>query len=437
MKDNILKSQAASNLSGDITVPGDKSISHRALIFAATAIGESKISGLLESDDVLHTKSTLKKLGAKIEKVNSDYVVNGVGVNGLQEPDDVLDQGNSGTGVRLLMGLICSYPFKCTFTGDDSLRKRPMKRVTDPLEKMGAKFTSRDNGLLPITTEGYDIMMPVTYELPVPSAQVKSAVLLAAMNIEGTTTVIEKEKTRNHTELLMEYYGLDITVTEDGGKNIIKLNGKKHFNAKDVLVPADPSSAAFPIVAALITEGSAITVSNVMINPLRTGLFDTLKEMGAKLEYKNKRSAGGEVIADITASYSKLKGVTVPAERAPSMIDEYPILSIAAACAEGTTEMLGLEELKVKESNRLDAIFRGLELCNIKAEKTDDSLKITGGGIKGGCLVPSHGDHRIAMSFLVAGMVSDRPISTDRAEMINTSFPSFYDLMNKIGAKIL
>lgn len=434
---SILKSEKISKgLSGSLTVPGDKSISHRALIFTSQAIGESKISGLLESDDVLHTKSTLEKLGAKIVKNKNEYVVNGVGVAGLTEPDDILDQGNSGTGVRLLMGLVCSYPFKCTFTGDESLRKRPMRRVTDPLEKMGAKFTGRENMLLPVTTQGYDVMLPLKYELPVPSAQVKSAILLAAMNIEGTTTVIEKEKTRDHTELMMKYFGLDIKTNEEGGKNVIKFNGKKQFKAKDVIVPADPSSAAFPVVAALITPGSDITVTNILINPLRTGLFDTLKEMGGNIEFKNVREAAGEKIADINVKYSKLKGVTVPEERAPSMIDEYPILSIAAACAEGTTTMLGLEELKVKESNRLDAIYDGLILCGINAEKGEASLKVTGGGIKGGATVPSHGDHRIAMSFLIAGMVADKAISTDRTDMINTSFPGFTTLMNNLGAKI-
>jgi 3-phosphoshikimate 1-carboxyvinyltransferase len=362
-----LKSKRSEGLKGNITVPGDKSISHRALIFAAQAIGQTSISGLLESDDVINTKKSLQKLGTKVEKKGNEYIVNGLGVAGFAEPDDVLDQGNSGTGVRLLMGLLASYPFKTTFTGDSSLRKRPMKRVTDPLEKMGAKIECREGGLLPATVQGYDIMMPISYELPVPSAQVKSAILLAAMNIEGTTTVIEKEKTRDHTELMMKYFGLDISTKEEGGKNVIKFNGKKQYKAKDILVPADPSSAAFPIVAALITPGSEVTINNVLINPLRTGLFDTLKEMGADIEYKNARESAGEKIADIKAKYSKLKGVTVPAERAPSMIDEYPILSIAAAVAEGETKMLGLEELKVKESNRLEAIYNGIRACGVEA----------------------------------------------------------------------
>lgn len=433
---NLTSSKLSKGLSGNITVPGDKSISHRALIFAATAIGTTKISGLLESDDVINTKNSLQKLGADISKQKNEYVVSGVGVGGLQECDDILNQGNSGTGVRLLMGLLSSYPFKTTFTGDDSLRKRPMKRVTNPLEQMGAKFEMREGGLLPLTVKGYDIMMPIEYELPVASAQVKSAILLSAMNIAGTTTVIEKEKTRDHTELMMKYFGLDIKTKEENGKNIIKFNGKKQYKAKDINVPADPSSAAFPIVAALIVPGSDITIKNVMINPLRTGLFETLKEMGADLEYTNIREEAGEKIADIKAKYSKLKGVTVPAHRAPSMIDEYPILSIAAACAVGETKCLGLEELKVKESNRLDAIYNGLKLCGVEAIAGADDLVIKGGGIKGGCLVKTHGDHRIAMSFLVAGLVAEKSISVDEPEMINTSFPKFAELMNRLGTKI-
>ncbi len=436
MDEKLLKSTAAGPLKGNITVPGDKSISHRALIFAAQAIGRTTITGLLESDDVINTKKSIEKLGVRISHEDGKYIVDGVGVGGLAEPDDILDQGNSGTGVRLLMGLVCSYPFKCFFTGDESLRKRPMKRVTDPLELMGAKFNTRGNVLLPLLVEGNDIMLPANYELPVPSAQVKSALLLAAMNIEGTTTIIEKEKTRDHTELLMQYFGLDIHVHEEKGKNIIKFSGKKQFKAKDINVPADPSSAAFPIVAALITPGSDITITNVMTNQFRTGLFETLKEMGANIEYLNKRQSGGEMIADIKASYSKLKGVVVPAERAPSMIDEYPILAIAAAVAEGTTEMKGLEELKVKESNRLDAIFNGLKACGIETHAGSDTLSVKGGKIKGGATISTHGDHRIAMSFLVAGLVAEKEISVDKPDMINTSFPGFVKLMNSLNAKI-
>jgi 3-phosphoshikimate 1-carboxyvinyltransferase len=437
MEKRILTSKAISKgLSGVITVPGDKSISHRALIFGAVAIGKTKISGLLESEDVLHTKKTLQKLGVNIVKNGNEYLLEGVSIGGLVEPDDILDQGNSGTGVRLLMGLVCSYPFRCTFTGDESLRKRPMKRVTIPLEKMGAKFECREGGLLPLTTQGYDIMMPIEYELPVASAQVKSAILLAALNIEGTTTIIEKEKTRDHTELLMKFYGLDISVQEVDGKNVIKFNGKKQFSAKDISVPADPSSAAFAIVAALIVKDSDITIKNVMINPLRTGLFTTLKEMGGNIEFVNARNEAGEEIADIRVRYSSLKGVTVPADRAPSMIDEYPILSIAAAVAEGETIMLGLEELKVKESNRLEAIYNGLKACGVNAEMGENSLKVKNSKIIGGKEIKTHGDHRIAMSFLVAGLVAEKPIAVDEPNMINTSFPDFTGLMNGLGAQI-
>ncbi len=430
----FLKSSRATGLKGSISVPGDKSISHRALIFASQAIGTTKISGLLESEDVINTKTTLEKMGTKISKQQNKYVVEGLGTGGLAESDNVLDQGNSGTGVRLLMGLVASQPIKSVFTGDDSLRGRPMKRVTNPLELMGAKFDMREGGLLPVTVHGHDTMIPIEYELPVASAQVKSAILLAAMNIEGTTTVIEKEKTRDHTEMMMKYLGMDITTSEENGKYIIKLNGKKYFKARDLEVPADPSSAAFPVVAALITEGSEIVIKNVLVNPLRIGLFQTLEEMGADIEFTNMREAAGEKIADIKARYSKLKGVTVPAERAPSMIDEYPILSIAAAVAEGETKMLGLEELKVKESNRLEAVYNGLKACGVDAVMGENDLTVSGGSIKGSATITTHGDHRIAMSFLVAGLVSEKPVIVNEPDMINTSFPGFKELMNGLGA---
>jgi 3-phosphoshikimate 1-carboxyvinyltransferase len=437
MENKLLTSYKISNsLNGTITVPGDKSISHRALIFGACALGKTKIFGLLESEDVINTKKSLEILGAKVSYNNDYYEISGLGIGGLQASNQILDQGNSGTGVRLLMGLLASYPFKTTFTGDASLKKRPMKRVFSPLEKMGAKFECQEGGLLPASVTGYDIMMPIDYELPVASAQVKSAILLAAMNIEGTTTVIEPEKTRDHTELLMKYLGLDIKTSEENGKNIIKLSGKKQYNAKDIIIPSDPSSAAFAIVAALIVPNSEIVVKNVLINPLRTGLFDSLIEMGANIQYLNIRKQAGEKIADIKACYSRLKGITIPAERAPSMIDEYPILSIAAACAEGKTLCLGLEELKVKESNRLEAIHNGLKNCGIKSEIGNDSLTIYSSSIAGGNIIKTHGDHRIAMSFLVAGLVAENPIIVDEPEMINTSFPNFSSLMNNVGAQI-
>lgn len=433
-----LTSKKSKNLKGTVIVPGDKSISHRSLIFASQAIGECKISGLLESEDVLNTKKSLEKLGIKIIKKKNDYFVSGNGIGGLSEPDDILDFGNSGTGSRLMIGLLSSQNFKSFITGDSSLRGRPMARVIRPLSKMGAKVNARQGNLLPAVIEGHDMMLPMeNYEMEVPSAQVKSAILLAAMNIPGVTTIIEKEKTRDHTESMMKYFGMDIKVTEKGGKNIIKFSGQKEYKAKNINVPADPSSAAFPIVAAIITEGSEILCKNILLNPTRTGLFETLKEMGAKIEYKNIRTEAGEKIADIKASYSpNLKGVKIPASRAPSMIDEYPILGIAAANAKGETVMNGLAELRVKESNRLELIKKGLTQNGIKAIEKGDSLIVTGGKIKGSVTVTTHGDHRIAMSFLVAGLVSDKPIKVDEPHMIATSFPEFKGLMNRLGAKI-
>ncbi|HCR86067.1 MAG TPA: 3-phosphoshikimate 1-carboxyvinyltransferase [Alphaproteobacteria bacterium] len=433
-----LTAKKSKKLKGKVNVPGDKSISHRALIFASQAIGECKISGLLESEDVLNTKKSLQKLGINIEKKRNDYFVSGNGIGGLSEPDDILDFGNSGTGSRLMIGLLSSQNFKSYITGDSSLRGRPMARVIKPLEKMGAKVNARQGNLLPALVEGNGMMLPLdNYEMEVPSAQVKSAILLAAMNISGTTTIIEKERTRDHTESMMKYFGMDIKISEKNGRNVIKFTGQKEYKAKNIIVPSDPSSAAFPIVAAIITEGSEILCRNILINPTRIGLFETLKEMGARLEYKNIRTEAGEKIADIKASYSPdLKGVKIPAERAPSMIDEYPILGVAAACAKGDTVMNGLAELRVKESNRLELIKKGLIQNGIKAVEKGDSLIVTGGKLKGGVTVTTHGDHRIAMSFLVAGLVAAKPIKVDEPHMIATSFPEFKGLMNKLGADI-
>ncbi|MDX1949408.1 MAG: 3-phosphoshikimate 1-carboxyvinyltransferase [Rickettsiales bacterium] len=436
---NNFTSNKSSKLAGNIIVPGDKSISHRALIFASQAIGRTKISGLLESEDVLNTKACLQKLGVKIEKENNQYIVDGVGVGGLSEPTDFLDCGNSGTGCRLLMGLVAPYNFRTFFTGDESLRGRPMRRVTAPLQLMGANFEAREENFLPLMVKGGEQMLPIEYELPVASAQVKSAILLCALNTPGITTIIEKEKTRDHTEMMIKHFGGEISITQENGLNIIKYLGQQNFVPKDVIVPADPSSAAFPLVAAIITEGSEVTIKNVLINPTRIGLYITLQEMGANLEFTNKRIEAGEEVADIIARYSpNLQAVEVPAERAPSMIDEYPILSIVAAKAKGKTIMKGLTELKVKESNRLEAIRKGLELCGVEAViSADDTLSLEGGEIKGGALIPTHGDHRIAMSFLVAGLISSEPISVDKPEMISTSFPKFKELMISLGAKIL
>lgn len=435
---NKLTSHQSKSLSGTITVPGDKSISHRALIFASQAVGRTEISGLLESEDVLNTRKCLEKLGVKISKQENKYIVDGVGVGGLSEPNDFLDCGNSGTGCRLLMGLVAPYNFRTFFTGDESLRSRPMRRVINPLQLMGTHFEARDENLLPLMVKGSDTMLPIEYELPVASAQVKSAILLCALNTPGVTTIIEKEKTRDHTEMMIRHFGADISVEHNNGIVTIKYLGQQEFKPKDVSVPADPSSAAFPIVAAILVPGSEVTVKNVLINPTRIGLYTTLKEMGANIEFTNIRTEAGEEVADIKAGYSaNLKGVEVPSHRAPSMIDEYPILSIVAAKAKGTTIMNGLKELKVKESDRLEAIRKGLELCGIEAKVgADDSLSVKGGEIKGGATIPTHGDHRIAMSFLVAGLVSQKPNSVDRPDMIATSFPKFKELMQGLGAEI-
>jgi 3-phosphoshikimate 1-carboxyvinyltransferase len=420
---------------GKATVPGDKSISHRALMLASQAIGTTKISGLLESDDVTHTAGALRLMGAGVEKLkNGDWQVEGLGVGGLQEPSGLLDMGNSGTACRLMMGLVTPYGFASTFDGDASLRKRPMARVITPLSQMGAEVTSREGGRLPLTLKGTDEPLPISYEVPVASAQVKSAIMLAALNTPGITTVIEPKPTRDHTERMMRHFGAEVSVKQKEGCTIIAVTGQPELKAKDFTVPADPSSAAFPIVAALLVPGAEVTISNVCINPHRTGLYDTLLEMGADIKFKNKREVAGEPVADIVACHSALKAVEVPASRAPSMIDEYPILAVAASAAKGTTRMLGLEELKVKESDRLAAVAAGLKANGIKHKTGEDWLEVTGGDVAGGGVVTTHMDHRIAMAFLVMGMVSKKPVTVDDASMIQTSFPAFLKLMNGFGA---
>jgi len=427
-----LTSHRAKKLSGEITVPGDKSISHRALLLASQAIGKSEITGLLEGEDVIHTAEALEKMGVLIKKKGGVWEVSGVGTGGLSEPEDILYMGNSGTGTRLLMGLCATHGFTSSFNGDASLNKRPMLRAITPLKKFGAEFVTRAGGLLPLTVIGAKNPMPISYELPVASAQVKSAILLAALNVPGQTTVIEKTPTRDHTELMMKYFGFDIS--SKGGK--ITITGQAEVMGKKITVPGDPSSAAFPIVAALIVPGSEIVVKNVCINPARIGLYTTLKEMGAQLEFLNIRENAGEKIADISARYSKLSGVKVPANRAASMIDEYPILAIAAACANGKTIMLGLEELRVKESDRLSAIADGLKNCGVEVSSTENSLTVTGTKTIPGGKVKTYMDHRIAMAFGVLGMVSEKSVTVDDGQMINTSFPGFTDLMNGLGGKI-
>lgn len=435
-----LRSAQVSGLSGSVRVPGDKSISHRALMFGALAVGESRVEGLLEGDDVLRTAAAMRALGAEVTRLDDGtWVLNGRGVGGLKEPADMLDLGNAGTGARLLMGLVATHPFTTFFTGDASLRSRPMKRVTDPLSRMGAQFVTREGGRLPGAVIGTATPVPITYELPVASAQVKSAVLLAGLNTPGITTVIEKEATRDHTELMLRNFGATVEVEHlEDGRRAISVTGFPELTGRHVVVPADPSSAAFPAVAALLVPNSQVTLTGVGMNPLRTGLFQTLREMGADIHFDNPREEGGEPVADLILRSSMLRGVDVPAARAPSMIDEYPILAVAASFAIGTTRMFGLSELRVKESDRFAAVMRGLQACGVKVEEEGDTMIVHGNGQppQGGATIAVNLDHRIAMSFLVMGMASQQPVAVDDAEAVDTSFPGFAQLMNGLGAKI-
>ncbi len=434
-----LTAKPSKALAGAIGVPGDKSISHRALMIGASAVGETRIEGLLEAEDVLNTAAALRALGAGVRKDGAAWIVTGTGVGGFSSPDDVMDLGNSGTSARLLLGLMATQDLTATVTGDASLRRRPMERVTVPLAQMGAAFEARDGGRMPLTVRGTGEPIPMTYEVPVPSAQVKSSILLAALNTPGRTTVIEKKPTRDHTENMLRAFGAAITVktTEAGGREIA-VEGHAELTASDVTVPGDPSSAAFPGVAALVVPGSEVTVGNVGMNPLRTGLFDTLKEMGADIEIRNARDAAGEPVADLVFRYGRLKGVDVPAARAPSMIDEYPIAAVAAAFAEGTTRFRDLAELRVKESDRFTAIVRGLEACGVgvRAEGDDIVVEGCGGPPPGGATIEVNLDHRIAMAFLVLGLGAKAPVAIDDGSAITTSFPGFVRLMNGLGARI-
>lgn len=433
-------------LRGRSFVPGDKSISHRALMLAAVAVGRSRISGLLEGEDVLRTAAGLRALGAAIVREGDGvYRVDGVGVGGLMESESVLDLGNSGTGARLLIGLVATHPFTSFFTGDASLCRRPMGRVTAPLSRMGAAFVSRD-GKLPLTCMGARMPIPIVETMSVASAQVKSAILLAGLNAPGETTVIEPARTRDHTEILLRHFGAAVRSEDLADKDVdeTKLNhavsvlGQPELVARDVTVPGDPSSAAFPIVAALLAEDGDVTIENVCVNPLRIGLYETLKEMGADITFENERRQGGEPIADIHARSSRLAGVNVPASRAPAMIDEYPILAVAAAFAEGETAMQGLSELRVKESDRLGAIAKGLAAAGANVEASGDALTVRGSGSRpaGGAAIETGLDHRIAMAFLVMGLAARDRIAIDDADMIATSFPGFAELMNALGAAI-
>ncbi|WP_315807189.1 MULTISPECIES: 3-phosphoshikimate 1-carboxyvinyltransferase [unclassified Bradyrhizobium] len=434
-----LESRASGPLTGTIRVPGDKSISHRALILGAMAVGETTISGLLEGEDVLNTAKSMRILGAKVERTGDfAWSVRGVGVGGFAQPGETLDFGNSGTGCRLVMGAVAGCPITAVFDGDASLRSRPMRRILDPLALMGAKVIAEgEGGRLPLTLQGARNPIPIEYRTPVASAQIKSAVLLAGLAAPGITTVIEQEASRDHTELMLKHFGAEIVTTAEGphGRRIA-LAGEPELRGAAVIVPGDPSSAAFPIVAALIVEGSDLVLPDVMTNPLRTGLFTTLREMGASIEESDVRGDAGEPMARLRVRASKLRGVEVPSERAPSMIDEYLVLAVAASYAEGTTIMRGLQELRVKESDRLEATAAMLRVNGVKVEIVGDDLIVEGRGhVPGGGLVATHMDHRIAMSALVMGLASDQPVKVDDTAFIATSFPDFLPLMRKAGAE--
>ncbi len=422
-------------LKGEIEVAPDKSISHRALIFSALANGKNKIYNLLEGEDVLKTAAALRLMGVNIKQEKTHWEVIGSGIKGLMEPSDVLDMGNSGTAARLLAGLVCPYDFTSFFSGDASLRKRPMARVLEPIKQFGAKVISRKNGLMPFAIIGNQDALPITFEMKVASAQVKSCILLASLAVRGETTIIEPEKCRDHSEIMMRYLGLNIKQENFNSGTKISYQGMQEFNAKDLTVPGDISSAAFLIVAALITKNSQILIKNVGINPLRCGILTSLMEMGGNIELKNQRSLNGEMVADIFVESSELKAIEVPAERAASMIDEYPIFSVAAANAKGTTKMNGLAELKVKESNRLLMIAQNLKNCGVSLHMGDDYLEVAGGIKQSDKLakITTAMDHRIAMSFLVMGLTMEGGVEIDDVSMIKTSFPNFENIFNNFG----
>jgi 3-phosphoshikimate 1-carboxyvinyltransferase len=434
-----LGSGTAAALNGRMRAPGDKSVSHRALILGALAVGRTRVAGLLEGEDVLRTAAAMRALGAEIARgADGVWTIDGVGIGGLAEASEVLDLGNSGTGARLLMGVVASHPITSFFTCDASLRRRPMARVVEPLQRIGARIVARDGGRFPLAVIGAAAPLPIVYRLPVASAQVKSAVLLAGLNAPGETTVIEPQPTRDHSERMLRHFGAEVAVIDQPEGRRITLKGQPELRAADLSVPGDPSSAAFPAVAALIVPGSEVVIEGVGVNPLRAGLIETLKEMGADLALSNERVAGGEPVADVTARASALKGVEVPAERAPRMIDEYPVLAVAAAFAKGRTVMHGLSELRVKESDRLSAIAQGLTACGVSVAVAGDTLSVEGLGAPpaGGGRIAARLDHRIAMAFLVLGLAARRPVRIDDGETIATSFPGFVEAMNGLGAAI-
>lgn len=434
--------RASGPLTGTVQVPGDKSISHRALMLSALAVGESRVEGLLEGEDVLATAAAMRAMGADVERVGlGSWRVHGVGVGGLMQPAQALEMGNSGTSTRLLMGLVASHPVTATFTGDASLSSRPMNRVIDPLSRMGADITASPGGRLPAMVRGLCPAVPIRYTLPVASAQVKSAVLLAGLNTPGITTVVEPIATRDHSERMLAGFGAALSVEQTREGRVIAITGEHDLRPQDIIVPGDPSSAAFPIVAALLVPGSTVTVTNVGINPTRAGLFDVLRAMGADLTLSAERTVGGEPVADITVRHSALRGVEVPPELAPSMIDEFPILFVAAALAEGRTVTRGLEELRVKESDRLALMADGLRRAGARVEEHEDGLVIDGSG--GEPLSPNRPpeiatrlDHRIAMSFAVLGLTQRDGVRVDDMSPVATSFPTFTDLLGQLGAPV-
>ena len=439
-----LISSRTATLGGAATVPGDKSISHRALILGALAVGETTISGLLEGEDVLRTADAMAALGAEVRRDGGLWDgglwhVHGVGIGGLTEPERVIDVGNSGTGARLIAGVLATHGFMSILTGDASLVRRPMARVTGPLARMGADFVTRSGDRLPMAIRGTDRAVPIVYRSPVPSAQVKSAILLAGLNTPGRTAVIEDQPTRDHSERMLRHFGVEVAIErhEDGGE-MIAVTGQPELSGRPLQVPGDVSSAAFAIVAALIRPGSDVTLTGIGINPRRTGLIETLRDMGGQIDVINGREACGEPVADLHIRGSALRGVTVPPERAPSMIDEYPVLAVAASCADGPTRMLGIGELRVKESDRIALMAEGLAACGVAVEADAETMTVTGPGRPpaGGATVRTALDHRIAMSFLVLGTATEEPVTVDDGAPIDTSFPGFADVMNGLGANI-
>ena len=424
-------------LKGKIFAPGDKSISHRSLILGAMAKGKTNITGLLEGADIMATAEAMNKLGARVERIKKgEWIIKGCGDAGLISPSEPIDCGNAGTGVRLLMGAISGYKISATFKGDTSLSSRPMARVLNPLEQMGIEYNCDEGETLPATIISSGNLKSIDYVSPHASAQVKSAILLAGINTSGVTSITEHTLSRDHSENMLKAFGATINIETQGQGQKVSIKGPVTLKGTDISIPGDPSSAAFPIIAAIITPGSDILVQNVMMNPTRIGLFTTLTEMGAYLRADNYRTSGGEIIADIHVKYSQLNGVIVPEERAPSMIDEYPILAVAAAYAKGTTVMRGIAEMRVKESDRIKATFELLIKNGVDVKEHSDGLSIKGGSVTGGATVLTHHDHRIAMSALILGINAENPITIDDSSMIATSFPTFFELMAEIGAKI-